>query len=80
VEYSTATQAALEATGSPPNGCPYAPGLNDIKIVWGQMKKSELAHQTFSNADDLDKAIHKAVDVMNPRTNRLPLVNLRIPA
>ncbi len=58
----------------------YAPELNDIEIVWGQMKKSELAHQTFSNADDLDRAIHVAVNAMNQRLNRHPLVDLRIPA
>ena len=59
----------------------YAPELNDIEIVWGQMKKSELAHQTFSSLDDLDQAIHrKAAEAINRRTNRHPLVNLRIPA
>lgn len=58
----------------------YAPELNDIEIVWGQMKKGQLAHQTFSSADDLDKAIHHAVKAMNQRPSRHPLVNLRIPA
>jgi hypothetical protein len=56
----------------------YAPELNDIEIVWGQMKKGQLAHQTFSSAEDLDRAIHQAVKAMNHRPSRLPLVNLRI--
>ncbi len=58
----------------------YAPELNDIEIVWGQMKKGQLAHQTFSSPEDLDRAIHGAVEAMNRRPARLPLVNLRIPA
>jgi transposase len=58
----------------------YAPELNDIEIVWGQMKKAQLAHQTFPSAEDLDRAIHVAVKAMNQRPSRLPLVNLRIPA
>ncbi len=58
----------------------YAPELNDIEIVWGQMKKGQLAHHTFSGPEDLDRAIHRAVEAMNRRPNRLPLVNLRIPA
>jgi len=83
IHTSKATLAALEARSHwlTVEWLPkYAPELNDIEIVWGQMKKSELAHQTFSNADDLDQAIHEAVDAMNRRPNRLPLGNLRIPA
>ena len=48
----------------------YAPVLNDIENVWGQMKKSELAHQAFSKAGNLDQAIHTAVDAMNRRPSR----------
>lgn len=58
----------------------YAPELNDIEIVWGQMKKGQLAHKTFSGPEDLDRAIHRAVDAMNSRPIGRPLVNQRIPA
>jgi hypothetical protein len=58
----------------------YAPELNDIEIVWGQMKKGQLAHQTFSGPEDLDRAIHRAVKAMNSRPAGRPLANLRIPA
>lgn len=83
IHISKASRAALEARRHwlTVEWLPkYAPELNDIEIVWGQMKKGQLAHQTFSGPDDLDRAIHKAVDMMNRRPNRLPLVNLRIPA
>jgi hypothetical protein len=39
----------------------YAPELNDIEPVWRDLKAHHLAHQTFTNADDLDHTIHAAV-------------------
>src|ERR1019366_9536083 len=36
----------------------YAPELNDIEIVWGQLKARHLAHQTFATPEALDQAIH----------------------
>ncbi len=35
----------------------YAPELNDIEIVWGDLKARHLAHQTFTDPDVLDQAI-----------------------
>jgi transposase len=34
----------------------YAPELNDIEPVWRDLKAYDLAHQTFTDADDLDRA------------------------
>jgi transposase len=39
----------------------YTPELNDIEAVWRDLKRHHLAHQTFTDADHLDRAIHKAV-------------------
>lgn len=58
----------------------YAPELNDIEIVWGQLKSGHLAHQTFAGADTLDRAIHAAVANLNHGRNRHPLGNQRISA
>ena len=38
----------------------YAPELNDIEIVWGDLKSRHLAHRTFIDLDSLDSAIHHA--------------------
>ncbi len=43
----------------------YAPELNDIEIVWGQLKRGHLAHQTFDSLDILDAAIHAGVAQLN---------------
>lgn len=43
----------------------YAPELNDIEPVWRDLKRHHLAHHTFSNAADLDSAIHSAVTDLN---------------
>lgn len=58
----------------------YAPELNDIEIVWRDLKAHHLAHQTFTDADALNQAIREAVQ--NPYRERMihPLVNLRISA
>ena len=58
----------------------YAPELNDIEIVWGDLKARHLAHRTFTNLDTLDAAIHHAVDALNRERNRHPLEQQRISA
>lgn len=58
----------------------YAPELNDIEIVWGDLKAHHLAHQTFCDADALDQAIHRAVAALNSERNRDPLADQRISA
>jgi len=58
----------------------YAPELNDIEGVWRDLKTGHLAHQTFSDAEDLDQTIHVAVPAWNAERNRHPLGNLRISA
>ena len=56
----------------------YAPELNDIEIVWGDLKARHLAHQTFTDLDSLDRAIHHAVSDLNSARNRNPLDRQRI--
>jgi len=58
----------------------YAPELNDIEIVWGDLKAHHLAHQTFTDLDALDRAIHHAVRALNAQRTSDPLANLRISA
>ncbi len=43
----------------------YAPELNDIEPAWKALKQTELAHQTFTDADHLEKAIQTAVSNRN---------------
>jgi transposase len=43
----------------------YAPELNNIEIVWGDLKARYLAHRTFTDLDNLDGAIHHAVVELN---------------
>jgi transposase len=58
----------------------YAPELNDIEIVWRDLKAHHLAHQTFTDAEALDRAIHAAVTALNHERSIDPLVNQRISA
>ena len=58
----------------------YAPELNDIEVVWHDLKAHHLAHQTFTDADALDRAIHAAVTTLNTERNINPLVKRRISA
>jgi len=58
----------------------YAPELNDIEVVWHDLKAHHLAHQTFTDAEALDAAIHRAVTDLNMERNRDPLENQRISA
>jgi transposase len=58
----------------------YAPELNDIEVVWHDLKAHNLAHQTFTDPDILDKAIYRAVATLNSERNRHPLGDQRISA
>ena len=58
----------------------YAPELNDIELVWHDLKAHHLAHQTFADSDALDRAIHQAVDDLNDERIALPLAEPRISA
>jgi len=58
----------------------YAPELNDIEIVWRDLKAHHLAHQTFTDDNHLDRAIHAAVGALNNERRLHPLVNQRISA
>jgi transposase len=58
----------------------YAPELNDIEVVWHDLKAHHLAHQTFADADTLDTTIHRAVTALNLERNRDPLGKLRVSA
>ena len=56
----------------------YAPELNDIEPVWRDLKAHHLAHQTFADADALDRAIHHAVSDLNQERMTIPLAKSRI--
>jgi transposase len=58
----------------------YAPELNDIEPVWRDLKAHHLAHQTFADADALDRAIHHAVSDLNQERMTSPLAKSRISA
>jgi transposase len=58
----------------------YAPELNDIEVVWHDLKAHHLAHQTFTAAEALDRTIHVAVTSLNIERNVDPLVKQRISA
>ena len=58
----------------------YSPELNDIETVWRDLKAHHLAHQTFADAEALDREIHAAVEALNSERNIDSLVNRRISA
>lgn len=58
----------------------YAPELNDIELVWRDLKAHHLAHQTFANPEALDRAIHQAATAVNAKRNSHPLANQGISA
>ncbi|MBO0765800.1 MAG: transposase [Hyphomicrobiaceae bacterium] len=58
----------------------YAPELNDIEVVWHDLKAHNLAHQTFTDTRTLDQTIHAAVTALNLERNRDLLGNSRISA
>ena len=58
----------------------YAPELNDIEVVWHDLKARHLAHQTFTDSAALDQAIHAAVTDLNRERMVIPLAKPRISA
>lgn len=58
----------------------YAPEINDIEVVWHDLKAHHLAHQTFADVEALDRGIHAAVEALNRERSVNPLVNRRISA
>ena len=58
----------------------YAPELNDIELVWRDLKAHHLAHQTFADTGDLDRAIHDAAADLNRERMPVPLAKPRISA
>jgi transposase len=58
----------------------YAPELNDIEVVWHDLKALHLAHQTFVDTEDLDRDIHEAVAALNRERGVDPLAKRRISA
>ncbi len=58
----------------------YAPELNDIEVLWRDLKRHHLAHQTFTGPDDLDRAIQDAVTKLNAERHGHPWDNQRIAA
>jgi transposase len=58
----------------------YAPELNDIEVVWHDLKAHHLAHQTFTDAAALERAVHTAVAALNRERSVDPLVSQRISA
>lgn len=83
VHTSKATRAALEARAHwlAVEWLPkYAPELNDIEVVWHDLKAHHLAHHTFTDIHALDRSIHAAVADLNAERNRDLLGNQRISA
>jgi DDE superfamily endonuclease len=58
----------------------YTPELNDIEVVWHDLKAHHLAHQTFIDATELDQAIHTAVKDLNRERIAAALAKPRISA
>ena len=58
----------------------YAPELNDIERSWRDLKGNFLAHQTFTDPDHLDRAIHKGIADMNQERQSQLCTNPRIAA
>ena len=58
----------------------YAPELNDIEVVWHDLKAHHLAHQTFTDSAALDEAIHAAVTDLNRERMVVPLAKPRFSA
>jgi transposase len=58
----------------------YAPKLNDIEVVWHDLKAFNLATRRLPIVDTLDAAIHNAVADLNAERNRDLLGEQRISA
>ena len=57
-----------------------SPELNDIEVVWHDLKAFHLAHQTFIDTAALDRAIHTAVHDLNVERMVDPLADPRVSA
>ncbi len=55
----------------------YTPELNDIEVVWHDLKAYQLAHKTFTDIAELDGAIHNAVEDLNRERMVVPLAKPR---
>ena len=53
----------------------YAPELNDIEVVWHDLKAYQLAHKTITDVVELNDAIHTAVSDLNRERMTVPLAN-----
>ncbi len=58
----------------------YAPELNDIEVVWHDLKTYQLAHKTFTDVVELNDVIHTAVSDLNCERVTVPLANPRVSA
>jgi transposase len=58
----------------------YAPELNDIEVVWHDLKAHHLARQTFTNIEALERGIHTAVEDLNKERRTDSLVKFGIAA
>lgn len=59
----------------------YTPELNDIELAWRDLKRHHLAHRTFTDAQQLEAAIHRSVrDLNRERMKAHSCDNLRIAA
>jgi transposase len=58
----------------------YAPELNDIELIWRDLKAHYLAHRTFTDTNALDQAIQLAVHDLNREHMVVPLAKSRISA
>ena len=88
IHVSRASRAALEARKHwlTVEWLPkYAPELNDIEVVWHDLKAYHLAHQTFDDIEALEREVHVAVEALNAEREMKPaavdsLVKRRISA
>ena len=69
-----------EATAPDVDSAVQAARLALERPSWRDLKAHHLAHQTFTDADALDRAIHVAVTSLNSERNVNPLVKQRISA
>jgi transposase len=53
----------------------YAPELNAIERCWRDLKQHHLANHTFTDANDLDRTIHRAIDRLNQERQPHPSAN-----
>ena len=84
IHTSKASRAALDARAAwlTVEWLPrYAPELNAIENTWRDLKRHHLAHRTFRNMSELNRAIHQAVTNLNQeRSHMHPCHNLPMAA